>query len=274
MNTTCPQCNFSKTVDPARLPDRPIRVNCPKGSSSFSFEKPAGAGQGAGATRPEQVACPACGLAQEKSESCAGCGVVYAKWQSRMQPDQEDMAKADAEQSYVRQIICNSCGTVQPPRSHCRHCGAAIVAIAGKAESEYAGFWIRVVATLLDSVLLGIVQFFLTFIITRTIGLMGIAATEDPAVSFIIWLFGTTISLGYAVFFIGYCGQTPGKMALRIRVVCTDGSQPTYGRAAKREVLGKFVSSILLGIGYLMVAFDNRKQGLHDKIADTYVIKT
>jgi uncharacterized RDD family membrane protein YckC len=75
------------------------------------------------------------------------------------------------------------------------------------------------------------------------------------------------------VFFIGYCGQTPGKMALRIKVVCTDGSQLTYGRAAKREVLGKFVSSILLGIGYLMVAFDHRKQGLHDKIADTYVIK-
>ena len=53
----------------------------------------------------------------------------------------------------------------------------------------------------------------------------------------------------------------------------TDGSQLTYGRAAKREVLGKFVSSILLGIGYLMVAFDSQKQGLHDKIADTYVIK-
>ncbi len=46
-----------------------------------------------------------------------------------------------------------------------------------------------------------------------------------------------------------------------------------YGRAAKREILGKFVSSILLGIGYLMVAFDSQKQGLHDKIADTYVIK-
>ena len=53
----------------------------------------------------------------------------------------------------------------------------------------------------------------------------------------------------------------------------SDGSDLTYGRAAKREILGKFVSSILLGIGYLMVAFDNQKQGLHDKIADTYVIK-
>ncbi|MEN8730267.1 MAG: RDD family protein, partial [Desulfuromonadales bacterium] len=136
-----------------------------------------------------------------------------------------------------------------------------------------AGFWIRVVATLLDSFLLCIVQFVLTMIISLVIGFMGVAVVEDPAVSFIIWLFGTTISLGYAVFFIGYCGQTPGKMALRIKVVRTDDSQLTYGRAVKREVLGKFVSSILLGIGYLMVAFDQRKQGLHDKIADTYVIK-
>ena len=102
---------------------------------------------------------------------------------------------------------------------------------------------------------------------------MGIAAGENPGVSLIIWLFGTTISLGYAVFFTGYCGQTPGKMALRIKVIRTNGSQLTYGRAVKREVLGKFVSSILLGIGYLMVAFDSQKQGLHDKIADTYVIK-
>ena len=136
-----------------------------------------------------------------------------------------------------------------------------------------AGFWIRVVATVLDSFLLCIVQFVLTLIITLVVGFMGIAAGEDPAVSLIIWLFGTTISLGYAVFFIGYCGQTPGKMALRIKVICRDGSQLTYGRAAKREILGKLLSSILLGIGYLMVAFDHQKQGLHDKIADTYVIK-
>jgi uncharacterized RDD family membrane protein YckC len=46
----------------------------------------------------------------------------------------------------------------------------------------------------------------------------------------------------------------------------------TYGRAALREILGKFVSGITLGIGYLMVAFDAHKQGLHDKIADTCVI--
>jgi uncharacterized RDD family membrane protein YckC len=62
-------------------------------------------------------------------------------------------------------------------------------------------------------------------------------------------------------------------MALRIKVIRTNGMEIGYGKAALREVLGKFVSGILPGIGYLMVAFDLQKQGLHDKIADTYVIK-
>jgi len=120
---------------------------------------------------------------------------------------------------------------------------------------------------------LAAVQFVLSLLIGLIISMLGIAVEGDPAVNMVIWLFGASISITYAVFFTGYCGQTPGKMALRIKVIRTDGSQPSYGRAALREVLGKFVSSILLGIGYLMVIFDSQKQGLHDKIADTYVIK-
>jgi uncharacterized RDD family membrane protein YckC len=136
-----------------------------------------------------------------------------------------------------------------------------------------AGFWIRVVASLLDSLLLGAVQFVLSLLIGLVIGMLGIATAGEPSINMVIWLFGLSLSIGYAVFFTGYCGQTPGKMALRIKVIRTDGSPMTYGRAALREVLGKFISGILLGIGYLMVAFDSQKQGLHDKIADTYVIK-
>jgi len=255
MNITCPKCNFSKAVDPAKLPDRPVKVNCPKCTASFSFEKSKSTSQTPGTTLPEQVTCPACGLVQVKDEQCNGCGVTYARYHAR---------QSESEQAW-QESTDGSDGTL-----------AKLRRIAKSQPPEFlpkAGFWIRVVATVLDSFLLCIVQFVLTLIITLLIGFMGIAAVEDPAVSLIIWLFGTTISLGYAVFFTGYCGQTPGKMALRIKVVCTDGSHLTYGRAAKREILGKFVSSILLGIGYLMVAFDQQKQGLHDKIADTYVIK-
>lgn len=240
MNIICPHCNFSKTVDPAQVPDRPAKVNCPKCKERFTFDKSVQTGES---------------LTKKVHQQNAPSPSERGGFQGR-------------------RIICNACGTVQPPTARCVQCGATIIATASPInELSYAGFWIRVLAYLLDSVLLITVQTVLSLLINLTIGMLGIATEGDPAISTIIWLFGAVLSISYAVFFTGYCGQTPGKMALRIKVIRTDGSPVNYGRAALREVLGKFISSILLGIGYLMVAFDNRKQGLHDKIADTYVIK-
>ncbi len=213
MNIVCPNCNFSKTVDPAKVPDRPVKVNCPKCSQSFTFDK---------ALLPVSMT----GVKTENSP----VGQVNSP--------------------KVEQI------NYQPPQLQPK-----------------AGFWIRVVASLLDSFLLGVVQFVLSLSIGLVIGMLGIATADDPSINIVIGLFGVSLSIGYAVFFTGYCGQTPGKMALRIKVIRTDGSPMTYGRAVLREVLGKFISGILLCIGYIMVAFDSQKQGLHDKIADTYVIK-
>jgi predicted Zn finger-like uncharacterized protein len=240
MNIICPHCNFSKTVDPAQVPDRPVKVNCPKCKERFTFDKKA-----------------------QKEEASA----------NQIAPQIESLSSQTGD-FQGRRIICNACGTVQPPRARCVQCGATIISTSSPiSEQSYAGFWIRVLAYLIDSVLLITVQTALSLLINLTIGMLGIATEGDPAISTIIWLFGAVLSISYAVFFTGYCGQTPGKMALRIKVIRTDGGPVNYGRAALREVLGKFISSILLGIGYLMVAFDNRKQGLHDKIADTYVIK-
>jgi predicted Zn finger-like uncharacterized protein len=240
MNIICPHCNFSKTVDPAQVPDRPVRVNCPKCKERFTFDKEV----------PKRAA-PAKTAAQEKASLPSQPGNYQG-----------------------RRIICSACGTVQPPAARCVQCGATIIATASPInEQSYAGFWVRVLAYLIDWVLLVTVQTALSLLINLIIGMLGIVTEGDPAISTIIWLFGAVLSISYAVFFTGYCGQTPGKMALRIKVIRTDGSPINYGRAALREVPGKFISSILLGIGYLMVAFDNRKQGLHDKIADTYVIK-
>ncbi len=249
MNITCPKCNFSKSVDPARLPNRAVKVNCPKCNEAFTFDQRR-QNEMAETSPVEQVTCPACGLVQKKGENCSGCGVNYARFKSRQLEEKNTQVINESVAELRRKAI------EQSPENKAK-----------------AGFWIRVVATVLDSFLLSIVQFVLTLVISLLFGFIGLAVGDDPAINMVIWLFGMTISLGYAVFFTGYCGQTPGKMAVRIKVIRTDGSQMNYGRAAKREILGKFVSSILLGIGYLMVAFDSQKQGLHDKIADTYVIK-
>ena len=258
MNIICPKCNFSKTVDPAKVPDRPVKVNCPKCNQGFTFDKSDLSENSAGArsetVQAEQTSCPVCGLVQANSDRCNGCGVIYTKLQAQREENSQGAKDADTLNDNLSELRRKAADSTPLSQSK-------------------AGFWIRLVATMLDSFLLAALQFVLTLLISLIIDLLGIAAEGDPAVNMVLWLFGASLSIGYAVFFIGYCGQTPGKMALRIKVIRTDGSPVSYGRAVLREVLGKFVSSILLGIGYLMVAFDSQKQGLHDKIADTYVIK-
>ncbi len=136
-----------------------------------------------------------------------------------------------------------------------------------------AGFWMRLVAAIIDA----FIVFVLQFLLGTLLALAGVAAAGQQAsagnLAILVQLFGFALSCGYYVVFTGYCGQTPGKMALRIKVIRRDGSSLSYGRAAFREIPAKFISGIIFGIGYLMVAFDEQKQGLHDRMADTYVIK-
>jgi uncharacterized RDD family membrane protein YckC len=80
------------------------------------------------------------------------------------------------------------------------------------------------------------------------------------------------INAAYITFFLGKFGATPGKMALRLRVVSPSGGSISYGRAFCR-FLAEFLSSILLCIGYIMAAFDEEKRALHDRICDTRVIR-
>ena len=142
------------------------------------------------------------------------------------------------------------------------------------AAAPKAGFWIRVVASLIDMLALGLVESALGSLLIRAGGIdPGWRDPEERMIMFTVASFGLVLGYAYRVFFIGYCGQTPGKMAVRIKVIRTSGTDVGYARAFLREVVGKFLSKLILGIGYLMVAVDSRKQGLHDKLADTYVIK-
>ena len=137
-----------------------------------------------------------------------------------------------------------------------------------------AGFWIRLVAALID----GFLVFWLQFGLGLLLVIAGISSagpiegTVAP-LAWLVQLFTYTIGAAYYVVFTGHGGQTPGKMAVRIRVIRRNGQSLSYGRAFFRELPCKFVSAVILGIGYLMVAFDDQKQGLHDRMADTYVIK-
>lgn len=137
-----------------------------------------------------------------------------------------------------------------------------------------ATFWMRAVATLVDAAIVFGLQLFLGGLLALA-GTVTVVGSDGGAgeTAFIVHFFSYLISFIYYIFFIGYCGQTPGKMVLRIKVVRQDGSPISYGRAAFREVPAKFLSGIIFGIGYLMVIFDDQKRALHDRMSDTYVIK-
>jgi len=86
-------------------------------------------------------------------------------------------------------------------------------------------------------------------------------------------VFNLLIGILYTVGFWIAEGATPGKMALGIKLVMTDG-EPISGGAAVGRYFAYFLSGITLGIGYLMIAFTRQKRGLHDFIAGTVAIKT
>jgi uncharacterized RDD family membrane protein YckC len=125
-----------------------------------------------------------------------------------------------------------------------------------------------------DSVLVSLVQLVLVSLLVFVLGLADTATSDTrELMTGLAGLFSAFISIVYYVFFIGYCGQTPGKMALRVKVIRTTGEEMGFYRAFLREVVGKFISFVFICIGYLWVSFDPQKQGWHDKIAGTYVIK-
>ncbi|MBI2916995.1 MAG: RDD family protein [Chloroflexi bacterium] len=123
-----------------------------------------------------------------------------------------------------------------------------------------AAFWTRFTAWLID----GIVAFLL---------LIPFLQAADPEIGDQNWsLLGGMIVAAWTLAFWVWRGQTPGKMLVGVRIVKADGSKLSAGRAVLRYI-GYALSSFTLGIGFLMIAFDKQKRGLHDIIAGTRVIK-
>ena len=137
----------------------------------------------------------------------------------------------------------------------------AVAAATTFATTEKIGFLTRALATIIDFVILGIVGSILNIVLSGGDPLRGNGLQ-------------TLVGLAYFLYFwssYGH-GQTLGNRALSIRVVKTNGSELTLVDALIRYV-GLIISCIAFFIGVIWVAFDADKQGWHDKIASTYVVK-
>jgi uncharacterized RDD family membrane protein YckC len=136
-------------------------------------------------------------------------------------------------------------------------------------ELEYAGFWIRVVAAIIDTVLLSIILFPVLTAIYGSSYWSGERLVQGPLDFLLSW-----VAPAVAVVLFWLARQaTPGKMAIGARIVdAKTGAKPTATQLILRY-LGYYVAMIPLFIGILWVAFDPRKQGWHDKLAGTVVVR-
>ncbi|MBX7258041.1 MAG: RDD family protein [Candidatus Hydrogenedentes bacterium] len=178
--------------------------------------------------------------------------------------------------------ICSSCGNTFPSedviefagRYVCAACKPAFVQQlkeSGRVPGAmaYAGFWIRLGARIIDTVILVVANYLVTAVLEMVFGRAGEAAALTVLLLSVLINWGA--SIGYFTYFHGRYGATPGKLALGLRVVREDGSPITYLRAFARY-WGDVLTGLTFFIGYIIAAFDDEKRALHDHICSTRVV--
>lgn len=134
------------------------------------------------------------------------------------------------------------------------------------AGTRYAGFWIRTAAYLIDLAIAGTIAAVVTRLFFGGFYLSEVDGYRDGgAISLIVsWLY-------FAYQESSVKQATIGKLLVGIKVCSGKGARLTFANATGRY-FAKMLSAILLLVGFIVVAFDEKKQGLHDKLAKTFVI--
>ena len=186
-------------------------------------------------------------------------------------------------------IFCNQCGSQNAAgATFCSKCGASIAAVAQPlaattarpvvVPARYGGFWIRFVAALIDGILVQVVVVPLGAVFGGAIGVAGVAARmpgeETRLVAVIVGAaLGLLASWIYeAAMESSSLQATLGKMIFGMKVTDLNGNRISFARATGRH-FAKYLSSMILFIGYIMAGFTERKQALHDMLAGTLVIR-
>ncbi len=125
---------------------------------------------------------------------------------------------------------------------------------------ELAGVGSRFVSYLVDSIIVAVIGYALTFVLVAI-------GVDYMSASFM----GVPCGLVYYTYFFG-SGQTPGMKVMNIKLIRTDGDPVIgYGKGFLRWI-GMLISALVLCLGYLWILIDKNKQGWHDKIAGVYVV--
>ncbi|HKL48642.1 MAG TPA: RDD family protein [Desulfuromonadales bacterium] len=279
MQITCPHCQFSKDVDQQWIPRNPSQVECPECKKTFYFSREEGETLEIPQPESPSQTCPSCGLEQPPGRSCVSCGIVFS-FHKDQHSEEVSPSPSGGEFSFETEE------DVFDPY------------FAPTAEQiPKAGFWIRFVAIFIDGIIFSILLLGMSMVVMALMGhsfmelmmVTGSGQMGDSQVQAMAARMSTEISttlltlnglylllvILYFVVPTGRTGQTLGKKVCGIRVIRSSGQRGSIGfwRALLREIIGKWLSGLLFGIGYLMAAFHKQKQALHDLVAGTYVTK-
>ena len=141
-------------------------------------------------------------------------------------------------------------------------------------ELEYVGFWLRLCALVIDMALLMLAEFLMMFVIAA-LGFSGVDMGPVLAVIVFSFLYLLILSLPTVVVIVFWKVKqaTPGKMYISAKIVdAKTGGPASTGKLILRYI-GYFLSALPLCLGFIWIAFDKRKQGWHDKLAGTVVVR-
>jgi len=291
MIVQCEQCMAKYRLDESRIPGEKAKVKCSRCQHMFlvskentSYEEPTmllslqegpeksfqGSFQESSQEsfqQPFQASfqCPNCGFQQPHSEECMKCGIIFSKYKPRTEMPSPPSPYSAGGFGLDKHFIDEQ---VEP------------------SPMTYAGFWRRLGAYLIDGIVVGIIMKISTSVmmipLSRYFSRIYLSNNPQqlevmvPSLMIILvtsMLVGMSLQALYFILMWGYKGATLGKMALKIKIVNTEGSDISYGSAFLRYI-GTIISGIPLCLGYLWMLWDDKKQTWHDKIASTCVIRT
>ncbi|MHB9138567.1 MAG: RDD family protein [Victivallaceae bacterium] len=218
-----------------------------------------------------------------KSKQIDGSTFVWqeamTEWQPLQQTGLATLLTALQPVSSAPGTVCVNCGRAFASnevielggRITCFECKPVVLRqlqenTADMLDVRFAGFWIRVSAAIIDGLLLWVVN----LVAGLVIGLA--AANNQTAILISANLLSILIGFLYPCIMLSKYGSTLGMMAVKIKVINADGTGPISFAKAAGRYLASILSGLILGIGYLMVAFDSQKRALHDHICSTRVI--